>query len=90
MKYLVTGAAGFIGFWAVRKLLDLGHAVVGLDNLNNYYDPSLKKSRLELLTRHKNFSFEKLDLADTEAVATLFRSAGFNRVIHLAAQAGVR
>jgi len=90
MKYLVTGAAGFIGFHVAQRLLGAGHQVVGVDNLNDYYDVKLKLARLDLLKPFSAFSFIKLDLADREGMATLFASEGFDRVIHLAAQAGVR
>ncbi|MTD25738.1 NAD-dependent epimerase [Erwinia sorbitola] len=90
MKYLVTGAAGFIGFHVTQRLLAAGHQVVGLDNLNDYYDVNLKTSRLELINHHPEFTFVKGDLADREGIAELFRSHRFQRVIHLAAQAGVR
>ncbi|QMA46833.1 NAD-dependent epimerase [Citrobacter freundii] len=89
MKYLVTGAAGFIGFHVSKRLLDAGHQVVGLDNLNDYYDVSLKQARLALLV-HPGFHFHMLDLADRESMAALFAEERFDRVIHLAAQAGVR
>jgi UDP-glucuronate 4-epimerase len=90
MKYLVTGAAGFIGFHVTQRLLAAGHQVVGLDNLNDYYDVNLKTSRLDLINTHPDFTFVKGDLADREGIAELFRSQRFQRVIHLAAQAGVR
>jgi len=89
MKFLVTGAAGFIGFHISERLLQAGHQVVGIDNLNDYYDVSLKQARLDLLTA-TNFSFKKLDLADRDGMAQLFADEKFDRVIHLAAQAGVR
>ena len=89
MKFLVTGAAGFIGFHACKRLLDAGHEVVGLDNMNDYYDVNLKQARLDLL-QSPLFSFRKIDLADREGIARLFADEKFNRVIHLAAQAGVR
>ncbi|MDM4207504.1 NAD-dependent epimerase [Klebsiella spallanzanii] len=89
MKFLVTGAAGFIGFHACKRLLDAGHEVVGLDNMNDYYDVNLKQARLDLL-QSPLFSFHKIDLADREGIARLFADEKFNRVIHLAAQAGVR
>ena len=87
---LVTGAAGFIGFHVARQLLAEGRPVVGLDNLNNYYDPALKSARLELLRSDSRFSFVKADLADREAIAALFARHRFAKVVHLAAQAGVR
>ena len=90
MKILVTGAAGFIGFHTTLHLLKRGHEVVGLDNLNAYYDPSLKRARLEQLLRHGGFRFERMDIADRASVAALFAREGFHRVVHLAAQAGVR
>lgn len=89
MKYLVTGAAGFIGFHVSQRLLAAGHQVVGIDNLNDYYDISLKQARLDQLSS-VNFQFVKMDLADTLAMAALFAEQKFDRVIHLAAQAGVR
>lgn len=90
MKILVTGAAGFIGFHTTRKLLARGDQVVGLDNLNEYYDVTLKQARLAELQKSKSFSFAKLDLADDVAIAQFFAREKFERVIHLAAQAGVR
>ena len=89
MKFLVTGAAGFIGFHTSQRLLEAGHEVVGIDNMNDYYDVNLKQSRLDLL-QSPLFSFHKIDLADREGMAELFVSEKFDRVIHLAAQAGVR
>lgn len=93
MKVLVTGAAGFIGFHVSQYLINRGDQVVGLDNLNDYYDVSLKQARLQQLADNKNadlFRFVKLDLADTDAMASLFKSEKFDRVVNLAAQAGVR
>lgn len=89
MNFLVTGAAGFIGFHVSQRLLAAGHQVVGIDNLNDYYDVNLKQARLDLITS-PGFTFIKMDLADRAAVAALFRQHGFHRVIHLGAQAGVR
>ena len=90
MKILVTGAAGFIGSHTSRILLDRGDEVVGLDNLNDYYDVQLKLARLERLKAKPGFRFVKLDLADREGMQQLFATEKFERVIHLAAQAGVR
>ena len=90
MKVLVTGAAGFIGFHTARALIARGDEVVGLDNLNSYYDPGLKESRLEILRRQPGFRFEQVEIADRSAVQSIFRRERFQRVVHLAAQAGVR
>lgn len=90
MKILVTGAAGFIGYHTAERLLNEGHEVFGVDNLNDYYDVNLKHSRLNRLAHHINFVFEKIDLVDRDAVKNLFSKHTFDRVIHLAAQAGVR
>jgi len=87
---LVTGAAGFVGFHISRQLLAEGLHVVGLDNLNSYYDPALKRSRLDVLRQEQRFSFVKADLADRATVASLFAECRFEVVVHLAAQAGVR
>jgi UDP-glucuronate 4-epimerase len=87
---LVTGAAGFIGFHVARELLAQGRDVVGLDSLNNYYDPALKQARLNILRGNPRFSFAQVDLADRTAMAALFARHRFPVVIHLAAQAGVR
>jgi UDP-glucuronate 4-epimerase len=89
-KFLVTGAAGFIGYFTAKALLERGDEVVGLDNLNDYYDVSLKKARLDLLASFSEFRFVKLDLADRVGVGNLFAGEAFERVIHLGAQAGVR
>lgn len=90
MRVLVTGAAGFIGNETARVLLERGDEVVGIDNLNDYYDPALKQARLARLAGHNRFSFEKLDLADRDGMARLFADGRFDRVAHLGAQAGVR
>ncbi len=90
MKLLVTGAAGFIGYHVSERLLADGHEVVGIDNLNDYYDVNLKQSRLDRLRETSGFSFQKLDLADRQGIADLFAREQFQRVIHLGAQAGVR
>lgn len=90
MKILVTGAAGFIGFHVSRQLLEQGHSVVGLDNLNDYYEVSLKEARLKELDPYEQFRFLKMDLADRDAVSQLFTDEQFHRVVNLAAQAGVR
>ncbi|GAA3612835.1 NAD-dependent epimerase [Gibbsiella greigii] len=90
MNFLVTGVAGFIGYHVAERLLAAGHQVVGIDNLNDYYDVSLKQARLALLTDKPAFRFIKLDLADREGMAALFAEHKFQRVIHLGAQAGVR
>lgn len=90
MKFLVTGAAGFIGYHTAERLLAAGHQVVGIDNLNDYYDVGLKMARLDLLADKPAFQFIKLDLADREGMAQLFAEHQFQRVIHLGAQAGVR
>ena len=90
MKILVTGAAGFIGLHVARLLLARGDEVIGIDNLNDYYDPALKQARLACLTPYPNFRFARIDIADAPAVHGLFAAEGFERVVHLAAQAGVR
>lgn len=90
MKILVTGAAGFIGMHTSQVLLARGDQVVGIDNLNDYYDVQLKLDRLARLTPHANFRFVKLDVADRAGMEKLFAEEKFDRVIHLAAQAGVR
>lgn len=90
MKFLVTGAVGFIGYHVAKSLCAAGNTVIGIDNINSYYDVSLKKARLEKLKSAPNFSFIKMDVSDTKSVLTLFATEQFDRVIHLAAQAGVR
>ena len=87
---LVTGAAGFIGFHVAKRLLDRGESVIGLDNLNDYYDVRLKQARLAQLTPHERFRFVKLDLANRQGMQDLFTDEPIRRVVHLAAQAGVR
>ena len=89
MKYLITGAAGFIGSAVAEQLLVKGHQVVGVDNLNDYYDVALKEARLARI-QHTNFKMVQLDISDRDAVANLFETEQFDQVIHLAAQAGVR
>lgn len=90
MKILVTGAAGFIGMHLSKVLLERGDEVVGIDNLNDYYDVQLKHDRLKQLEDYDKFTFFKMDMADRDAMDGLFRKHGFNRVMNLAAQAGVR
>jgi UDP-glucuronate 4-epimerase len=89
-KVLVTGAAGFIGSHVAARLLDDGHEVVGLDNVNDYYDPALKEARLRRLEGRDRFQFERMDVTDRSGIARLFEKERFDRVVHLAAQAGVR
>jgi len=89
-KYLVTGCAGFIGYHLAKRLLDGGRELVGLDSLNEYYDPNLKRARLAQLESRPTFRFVKMDLADRAAVAQLFQTEKFEVVLHMAAQAGVR
>ena len=91
MKILVTGAAGFIGFHLCKKLLEDKHQILGIDNINNYYDVKLKKNRLKILLGKKNFKFKKIDISDTNFVKKIYPIAkNFRIIIHLAAQAGVR
>ncbi|MYH32418.1 MAG: SDR family NAD(P)-dependent oxidoreductase [Gammaproteobacteria bacterium] len=87
---LITGAAGFIGHAVAKALLSDGREVVGVDNLNAYYDPALKQARLARLREHEGFSFHKMDLAEESGMQALFRAHEFRQVVHLAAQAGVR
>ena len=88
--YLVTGAAGFIGFHLSSKILSKGFRVIGVDNLNNYYDTRLKKSRTQILKKKRNFTFKKVDIKNYNSLEIIFRKFKFDAVIHLAAQAGVR
>lgn len=90
MKVLVTGVAGFIGYFTALRLLERGDEVVGIDNLNDYYDVRLKEARLVRLRERRGFQFLRIDLADRDAMSALFRDGGFERVVHLGAQAGVR
>ena len=90
MKILVTGAAGFIGAAVSNALAKRGEQVLGIDNLNDYYSPALKQARLDLLKNFENFAFQKIDLADSVAIRSLFTSEKFDAVVHLGAQAGVR
>ena len=90
MKILITGSCGFIGFNLSKFLLKKKIKIIGIDNLNNYYDVNLKKKRLKILKRDKNFKFYKLDLANENKVTSVFNDNKFNCVINLAAQAGVR
>src|SRR6266516_3785291 len=90
MRILVTGAAGFIGFHVAKRLLDDGHEVIGLDSVNHYYDVRLKEARLAILQRQPAFEFVRAALSDPEAMNLLFDRSEFDRVIHMAAQAGVR
>jgi len=90
MKILVTGAAGFIGFYVCKQLLERGDHVTGVDNMNDYYDVSLKEARLSMLLPYKGFSFVKADISDRSDMEELFRTGEFEKVINLAAQAGVR
>ena len=90
MKILVTGAAGFIGFFTAKALLERGDTVIGLDNFNDYYDVSLKEARAAIIDVYPDFTMSRIDLADREAMEALFAEHGFDRVVHLGAQAGVR
>ena len=90
MRAVVTGAAGFIGSFVAQRLLERGDAVLGIDNLNSYYDPQLKQARLDRLAKHPRFAFKRIDVADQAAVRDAFLEHEPQRVMHLAAQAGVR
>ncbi|MBJ13445.1 MAG: protein CapI [Candidatus Marinimicrobia bacterium] len=90
MKILITGAAGFIGFHLTKSLLDDGFEICGIDNLNNYYDPTLKKDRLKILRDYSNFTFEKVDISNKEKLNKLFNKINPEKVVNLSAQAGVR
>ncbi len=87
---LVTGAAGFIGMHVCQKFLDLGYAVVGIDNLNSYYDVALKNARVDILSKRNGFRFERSEIAEAQAVSEVFANAKPDYVVHLAAQAGAR
>ena len=89
-KILVTGAAGFIGFHLSKSLLDDGYEVLGIDNVNDYYDPKLKWARLDILKKYSNFKFEKINIADRDQLTVVFTNFKPNKVVNLAAQAGVR
>jgi len=90
MKILVTGAAGFIGFFVSKRLLEQGHVVVGIDNLNDYYDVNLKLARLSLINENESFTFLKIDISERDALKSVFEINDFDVVVNLAAQAGVR
>ncbi len=90
MNILLTGVAGFIGFHTAKKLLDRGDRIIGIDSVNDYYDPKLKYSRLEILHSYENFKFFKSDLTDRTTIEKIFETEDFSKIIHLAAQAGVR
>jgi len=89
-KILITGGAGFIGSNVAKKLIDLGHKIVIVDNLNDYYDPELKKNRIKIFLKDYKFKFFQIDITDYKAIENIFRQEKFNKVLHLAAQAGVR
>ena len=90
MNVLISGSSGFIGFHLSKDLLDRGDAVFGIDSMNDYYDVNLKESRLKYLKKYKNFQFEKLNLTDKDSLAKVFKRFKPDRVVNLAAQAGVR
>jgi len=87
---LVTGAAGFIGHATAHRLLERGEQVIGIDNVNDYYDPALKEARLATFEGQSGFRFHRMDIADAEGIAKIVRDNGVRRIVHLAAQAGVR
>ena len=89
-KILITGVAGFIGYHLTEKLLNNNFHIIGIDNLNDYYDPTLKKARLNNLNKFSNFEFQKIDFIQTNALTSIFKNNQFEQVIHLGAQAGVR
>lgn len=89
-KILITGVAGFIGYHLAEKLLNNNYHIIGIDNLNDYYDPTLKKARLNNLNKFSNFEFQKIDFIQTNALTSIFKNNQFEQVIHLGAQAGVR
>ena len=89
-RIIVTGSAGFIGMHLCRSLLDDGFKVLGIDNLNDYYDPKLKHARLDQLTPYENFTFQKIDISDRGSLTEAFTNFKPNKVVNLAAQAGVR
>ncbi len=89
-KYLITGSAGFIGFHLSKKLLSEGFSVIGIDNLNNYYDQNLKKNRNKILKKYKNYKFKKIDIKNYQKLESVFKKNKFQCIINLAAQAGVR
>ena len=90
MKILVTGAAGFIGYHLCKSLLDDNYEVLGIDNLNEYYDPKLKNARLDQLSSYNNFNFEMIDISNRESISKSFKLFQPKKVVNLAAQAGVR
>ena len=89
-KILITGIAGFIGYHLAEKLLNNNYHIIGIDNLNDYYDPTLKKARLNNLNKFSNFEFQKIDFIQNNSLTSIFKNNQFDQVIHLGAQAGVR